>query len=198
MDESGTADRLGDKPADGKLRVVHAFVNTRNGSGREDFPNPDALRDWLAGHDLISPRVRLNNADLEQARCVRDALVRLALARQSGQQDTDAIETLNRAAGRAQMAVSFDADGRGRIRPLAPAADGALGAIIAIVFEAMTDGTWNRLKICRDPSCAFAFYDRSKNRSGAWCDIASCGNVAKARTFRARHAHHAHHTRNAS
>lgn len=173
------------------MRIVHAFVNTRNGSGREDLPNPEALRDWLARHDLISQHVRLNNADLEQARCVRDALVRLAVARQSGQHDADAIETLNRAASRAQMAVSFDADGRGRIRPLAPAADGALGAIIAIVFEAMTDGTWDRLKICRDPSCAFAFYDRSKNHSGAWCDIASCGNVAKARTFRARHARHA-------
>jgi predicted RNA-binding Zn ribbon-like protein len=190
MDKRGTIDRLGEKPANGKLRIVHAFLNTRNGSGREDFPDPDALRDWLARHDLISSRAHLNNADLEQARCVRDALVRLSLARQSGGQDTDAIETLNRAARRAQMAVSFDADGRGQIRPLAPAADGALGAIIAIVFESMTEGTWDRLKICRDESCAFAFFDRSKNHSGAWCDIAGCGNIAKARTFRARHAKH--------
>jgi predicted RNA-binding Zn ribbon-like protein len=190
MDKLGTMDRLGEKPADGKLRIVHAFLNTRNGSGREDFPDPDALRDWLSRHDLISSRARLNNADLEQARCVRDALVRLSLARQSGRQDTDAIETLNRAARRAQMSVSFDADGRGEIRPLAPAADGALGALIAIVFESMTEGTWDRLKVCRDESCAFAFFDRSKNHSGTWCDIASCGNIAKSRTFRARHAKH--------
>jgi predicted RNA-binding Zn ribbon-like protein len=191
MDKPGTvADRLGDKPADGKLRIVHAFMNTRNGDGREDLPNPDALRDWLARHELISARARLNNADLEQARSVRDALVRLSAARQSGRQDIDAIETLNRAARRAQMAVTFDADGRGQVRPLAPASDGALGSIIAIVFEAMNDGTWDRLKICRDASCAFAFYDRSKNHSGTWCDIAVCGNVAKARSFRARHAKH--------
>jgi predicted RNA-binding Zn ribbon-like protein len=191
MDKPGTTvDRLGDKPADGKLRIVHAFMNTRNGEGREDIPDADALRDWLARHDLISSRARLNNADLEQARSVRDALVRLAAARQSGQQDSDAVETLNRAARRAQMAVSFDSHGRGQIRPLAPAADGALGAIIAIVFESMNDGSWDRLKICRDATCAFAFYDRSKNHSGTWCDIAICGNIAKARTFRARHAKH--------
>ena len=36
-----------------------------------------------------------------------------------------------------------------------------------------------RLKIC--PNCAWLFIDRSKNRSRTWCDMAVCGNRAKAR-----------------
>jgi predicted RNA-binding Zn ribbon-like protein len=35
-------------------------------------------------------------------------------------------------------------------------------------------------------SCEWAFYDWSKNRSGTWCDMAVCGNRAKARAYRER------------
>lgn len=35
-----------------------------------------------------------------------------------------------------------------------------------------------RLKIC--PNCGWLFLDRSRNRSRAWCDMAVCGNRAKA------------------
>ena len=31
-----------------------------------------------------------------------------------------------------------------------------------------------------------AFYDRSRNHGGTWCDMASCGNKLKNREFRAR------------
>ncbi|WP_069061448.1 CGNR zinc finger domain-containing protein [Sinorhizobium sp. RAC02] len=40
-----------------------------------------------------------------------------------------------------------------------------------------------RLKIC--PNCQWLFLDRSRNRSRAWCDMAVCGNRAKA----SRHYH---------
>src|SRR4029077_2517396 len=179
-------DRIGDKPAPAPLRIVQAFINTAT-SGREDFASPDCLREWLTDHHLLAPDVPLSAADLQQALSVRSALVKLALGRQDGRSDPGAIETLNRAARSAQMSVSFGPMGRAAIEPLAPAVDGALGKIIAIVVDATTDGTWDRLKICRDAGCSWAFYDRSKNHSGAWCDISTCGNVAKARTYRARH-----------
>ena len=59
--------------------------------------------------------------------------------------------------------------------------------MLAIVFRAMEDGTWARLKACREDTCQWAFYDRSKNRSATWCSMAVCGNRAKARTYRQRH-----------
>ena len=52
--------------------------------------------------------------------------------------------------------------------------------------DAQRDGTWARLKACANDACAWAFYDRSRNRGGTWCDMASCGNMLKNREFRAR------------
>jgi predicted RNA-binding Zn ribbon-like protein len=181
-------DRVGDKPAPGRLRIIQAFLNTANPkSGRDDLPG--ILKEWLVENELLSPKAVVSDADVRQAVAVREALYRLLEARQAGSSDREAADVLNRSARSAQMSVSFGAEGRAHIEPLAPAVDGALGKLIAIVVDAMADGTWDRLKICRSDTCAWAFYDRSKNRSGAWCDITDCGNIAKARSYRARHAH---------
>lgn len=37
----------------------------------------------------------------------------------------------------------------------------------------------DRLKIC--PNCEWLFFDRSRNRSRTWCDMAVCGNRTKAK-----------------
>ena len=184
------ADTIGDKPAPGRLKIVQSFVNTANPkAGRENLVDPDKLRAWLAGNGLLEGKPRLSNADLRQAIAVRDAIYQLLSDEATDVSKRDAVETLNRGARSAQLSVSFDPAGTARVEPLAPAVDGALGKLIAIVFEAMSDGTWQHLKICRGFDCAWAFYDRSKNHSGAWCDINDCGNVAKARAFRQRHRH---------
>ena len=61
-----------------------------------------------------------------------------------------------------------------------------LARLLAIVAAAAENGQWERLKACpRDP-CFWAFYDRSKNRSGRWCRMEDCGNIEKARAFRER------------
>ncbi|WP_377288081.1 CGNR zinc finger domain-containing protein [Rhizobium sp. SG2393] len=43
----------------------------------------------------------------------------------------------------------------------------------------IADPAPERLKIC--PNCGWLFLDRSRNRSRAWCDMAVCGNRAKAK-----------------
>jgi predicted RNA-binding Zn ribbon-like protein len=43
-----------------------------------------------------------------------------------------------------------------------------------------------RIKTCAAPNCGWKFMDQSKNRSRRWCDMAVCGNLAKARQYRAR------------
>lgn len=47
----------------------------------------------------------------------------------------------------------------------------ALGLVASLEAE--------RMKVC--PNCEWLFLDRSKNRSRTWCDMAVCGNRAKAR-----------------
>ena len=74
--------------------------------------------------------------------------------------------------------------------PQSPANSVAPGllALLLIIRDAQADGSWERLKLCGNPDCRWAFYDRSHSRRGAWCDMASCGNRLKNRNLRARRA----------
>jgi predicted RNA-binding Zn ribbon-like protein len=58
--------------------------------------------------------------------------------------------------------------------------------LLLIIRDAQRDGSWSRLKACGNDECQWAFYDRSRNHGGTWCDMASCGNMLKNREFRAR------------
>jgi predicted RNA-binding Zn ribbon-like protein len=73
-----------------------------------------------------------------------------------------------------------------RLEPERDDARGALGHIVGELALSMTDGTWERLRVCRRDVCRWAFYDASRNRSGHWCSMAVCGNRTKGRRFRAR------------
>jgi predicted RNA-binding Zn ribbon-like protein len=63
-----------------------------------------------------------------------------------------------------------------------------IGNVLAASFTAIADGSWRRLKACRNHGCRWAFYDYSKNRSASWCSMQLCGNRTKTRAYRARRA----------
>lgn len=48
------------------------------------------------------------------------------------------------------------------------------------------DDRIRRLKLCANPVCRGAFYDRSKNSSRVWHDAATCGNEVNVRAHRKR------------
>ncbi len=100
------------------------------------------------------------------------------------QQELAPLDALARAAG---PQLRIDPDGRVRLTPSSRGtlADGLLGLLI-VVRDAQEAGVWQRLKICCNPECRWAFFDRSHAHRGAWCDMASCGNLIKNRNFRAR------------
>ncbi|OGN87487.1 MAG: hypothetical protein A2X23_03265 [Chloroflexi bacterium GWC2_73_18] len=174
-------------PAPGALAAVQAFINSADlESGDEELADPDRLRAWLAGRELMREDEPLSEATLERALEVREALRELAEANNGHPLDPAALETLNRAADDARLVVRFDRDGLPRLEPDAPGADGALGRLLAAVFAATADGTWARLKACRNHTCRWAFYDTSRNHSSRWCTMAACGNRLKGRAFRAR------------
>jgi predicted RNA-binding Zn ribbon-like protein len=173
----------------GELGHVKAFVNSRDvGGGVERFDTPEALRDWFAERGWLSPGATLSDPDLRQAREVRESLRSLLLTNNGHPLDESAVDTLNAAAKSAEMLVWFHPSGTGELAPARSGIDGALGHLLAIVFRSMAEGTWPRLKACPEHSCLYAFYDHSKNRSGTWCDMAVCGNRAKARAYRERRA----------
>ena len=177
----------GRPPAPGPLALVQAFVNTYDvAPHREELHSPQALRAWLVDHGLLHDGEPLSDADLRRALEAREALRALLDANNGATVDAAAITTLNRIAERAHLRVQIERDGHARLAPAAGSVDAALGRLLALVYTAMAEGTWARLKVCRNEACRWAFYDYSKNRSGAWCTMAVCGSRAKARTYRQR------------
>jgi predicted RNA-binding Zn ribbon-like protein len=177
---------LAQHDAPGRLELVRQFVNTLEDVDPKDLATADALRGWLAERGLLDAAARVRDAEAEHARGVREALRALLYANNGEEVDPGAARVLDDAAARSGVGLRFEPDGGTTLEPAATGVDGALGRLLAIVHAAMADGTWRRLKACRDHDCGFAFYDRSRNRSGVWCDMAVCGNRAKARTYRAR------------
>lgn len=47
-----------------------------------------------------------------------------------------------------------------------------------------------RLKLCANPNCRWAFYDDSKSRTRRYCSSDKCANLMKIRRFRTRHREH--------
>jgi len=176
-------------PAPGALGVVQAFVNSVDlEDGVEQLSEPAELRTWLVAHNLAERDVRCTRADLQRAVAVREAL-RVLLLRNAGEgtgDESNAEAVLDSAAQRARFTLRFRA-GAAHLEPVAAAVDGAIGQLLAMVSDAMADGTWARLKACKSDTCQWAYYDHSRNGSGAWCDMAVCGSREKMRAYRRRH-----------
>ncbi len=177
------------QPAPGQLALVQAFVNTLDiETGQDELCDPEALRAWLVERDLIEPDVALGAADLRRAVQLREALRELLAAHHRGQDaaPAQAVASLNAMAGAAPLRLRFAVDGNGELAPSRGGLNGAIARLLAMVYTAMVDGSWQRLKVCRADRCRWAFYDASKNRSGAWCAMQVCGNRTKVRSYQQR------------
>jgi predicted RNA-binding Zn ribbon-like protein len=154
------------------LRGVQLLVNTWDDEhGREVDETRRQLLEWL--------RERGVDGDVEVLRPVREPLRALLIANNEGEEPPrDALRRLNAAAAHAPLAVRFEG-GDAELAPADPVA-----AVLSAAYHGIADGTWPRLKACRN--CHWAFYDASKNRSATWCSMQLCGNRLKTKRFRSR------------
>jgi predicted RNA-binding Zn ribbon-like protein len=72
------------------------------------------------------------------------------------------------------------------LRPGGSGAEYVISRVLAGVLAGQQVDTWRRLKACKNARCRVAFYDRSRNNSGVWHSLKTCGNPANLRAFRAR------------
>ena len=167
--------------------MVRRFVNSVDfEADTEELSSPEALAAWLEGQEL-GPVDGATAADVRRAVELREALRELLLGQHGDYEPhPDAARTVDEAARRARLEVRFAQDGTASVAPAAGGVDAALGRLLTIVADAQAAGTWTRMKACPWETCRWAFYDNSKNRSGVWCNMAVCGNRAKARAYRER------------
>jgi predicted RNA-binding Zn ribbon-like protein len=173
--------------APGRLELLQRFINSYN----HDFPRewdrlgtPEKAHAWLQHKRLVGPDVRISAADAARLRELREAIRALTIANQAGRPDAASAGIVRRASRTARLRVAVDDAGRTVLEPDRPTLDGAVATLLGILHEAQLTGQWRRLKGCRQ--CGYAFFDRSKNRSAAWCAMSICGNRTKNRAYRRR------------
>lgn len=192
MEPVAQIDYLADvEPAPGRLEVLRRFLNTVAPEWKQEMlHSPQRLRVVLAELELVSPAASVSEDDLRRALELREALRALVLANNGIPAAPDTEHVVEQAAA-GGLGIRF-VDGVPRLVGSERGVAGALATLAGIVAEAAASGTWPRLKACPAEACGWVFYDRSRNRSGRWCDSTVCGNRAKTRAYRRRRRAQAH------
>jgi predicted RNA-binding Zn ribbon-like protein len=182
--------RLEKTSAEAEIELLQAFVNTNDvDTDRDALGTPEQLREWLAGRGLVDPSAPADREAHRRALAVREGIRALGRANNGEPIARADVATMNEAARSVALTVSVEpaaGEGAWRLVPAGSGIDGFVGRILATVAASMAAGTWSRVKACRNDTCQWLFFDRSRNRSGTWCTMAACGSVMKARAYRAR------------
>jgi predicted RNA-binding Zn ribbon-like protein len=179
---SGSATRSGPTP---RLAQVIEFTNTVDiASGEDDFVAASGLQTWLADRGLR--RASVTPKELGRAIVVREGIRALASANAGEPLNVQAIADLDRVSDRFALRPRVLGEDTVLLESLDEGVDGFLAMLLLAIHDATLDASWERVKACRNDECRWLFYDRSRNRSGAWCDMAVCGNLMKARAYRSR------------
>ena len=171
------------------------FVNTRYWRGKaeptETLHGAADLLAWATAH-AGAPPTTPGPGLFEAGIALRELLHRIVSARAEGQPVAEAdLAALDAALEAAPARRSLVATGDGYAwRTQRAGQDGgeqASGAatLLAPVLWAAADllaqgGGGRRLRACANPECRWLFVDASRNGSRRWCDMAACGNRAKA------------------
>ncbi|MDX3696207.1 CGNR zinc finger domain-containing protein [Streptomyces europaeiscabiei] len=162
--------------APGGLALVESLVNTldlETGADALDTPEGRARLGLAADEDIAAVR------DLRES-------LRVTLLAHAGHTPHRPVTPLGRLLASAPLIVAVRAeDGSASLRPAADPAP-LVSRVAAAVAEALTAGTWQRLKACEAPDCHWAYYDRSPAGRGRWCSMQVCGARAKMRRYRAK------------
>lgn len=174
--------------APGQLGLVQSFLNTlERETGDDELANLGRMQSWLAARRLISPGTEYDEADRRRLVDVRSSLHNLVAADGGAGLQRRAVTTLNEAARRVRLGVRLHPEDGYRLMAEGVGMDRPIGELLISVTASMATGSWNRLKVCANDACQQAFYDASRNRSGRWCSMATCGNRAKGSAYRRRH-----------
>jgi predicted RNA-binding Zn ribbon-like protein len=178
------------------------FVNSEHGVRRfEALRDFETLVRWLETASVLDTeraggirrRAQAQPAGaaaaLVDARRVRAGLRSRAQRGPSGERvRAEGLVEINRVLGRSAgtRRVELRTDGT-FLRSFVPVGDAFAGLVIPIVesaADALILGELSRVRRCADPRCQRVFFDNTKNGRRRWCDMATCGNRAKAARHR--------------
>lgn len=166
------------------------FVNTRFWRGSaaptEQLVSTGDLEAWLAATLPGWPAAAepATTADLDGAVALREALFGIFQALAARESATQAdLSLFNRMLLAAPARAGLvQADGGFAWQAAGVGTDLAsrLAPVLWSAGDLLTGPRRERVRLCANPQCRWLFVDDSKNLARRWCDMASCGNRAKA------------------
>ncbi|WP_289007975.1 CGNR zinc finger domain-containing protein [uncultured Thermomonospora sp.] len=148
---------------------------------------PADLAAWAERCRLTpTPQLQITDSEMADARRLRDALFRIALARTRDEPPApDDLATLNEAAAHPPLTPAITPDGR---RRWATPATGTqlLSTVARDAVDLLTGPLADRIRTCAAADCHLIYVDTSRPGRRRWCSMENCGNRHKVRTHRAR------------
>lgn len=148
---------------------------------------PADLAAWADRSRLTpTPALEISGAEVADARRLRDALFRAAIARTRGEPPAPGdLDTINEAAAHPPLAPAIGPDGE---RRWAGTASGTrlLATVARDAVELLTGSFAHRVRMCAADDCYLIYVDTSRPGRRRWCSMEHCGNRHKVRTLRAR------------
>jgi predicted RNA-binding Zn ribbon-like protein len=182
------------------LEDTFHFLNTielENGFLDDHFVSFGDAAEWLLDRGVVHRWRAAANRPTGGA--ADDALARIRSVRGALREVSDAVVHGRPADPAALAEVNRALQARERIE-LVPTTDGvsvghshvgdpiddALARLAEPLVDEIRAGNADRIRICDNDTCRWIFYDESRAGRRRWCDMASCGNRAKAARHRAR------------
>ncbi|GAA3904864.1 CGNR zinc finger domain-containing protein [Streptomyces lacrimifluminis] len=160
-------------------------VQNRRDDALDLLTTPADLTDWSVASGALDSPASATRADLTTALHLREAIYRLVVASTNGSLlPPEDCAVVNRAAGRNPVRCELLPDGT-------VVRHGTIGAVLSTLARDAVELitlTPEQVKECAAPRCTRLYVDRSHRGSRRWCDMARCGNRAKAALYRSRHA----------
>jgi predicted RNA-binding Zn ribbon-like protein len=182
------------------------FLNTEdteNGFPVEKLPTLDDALDWFVARGVIhregadyvraqaATKSSIAASELRRVHAVRGAMREITAALVDHRApDPTALDTTNRALHARQVIELVPAPDGVSVdhRHVGDPIDDALARLADPLVVELTAGHPERIKICASDTCDWIFYDGSRTSRRRWCDMATCGNRAKAKRHRERAA----------
>ena len=183
------------------LETAFDFLNTlelEDGALVERLTSLDTAARWLADAAVVPDATPI--LALGRTAPARDAALQRIIGTRTALRDVahavahevappaEAIAEVNRALGareRIQLVAAADGVRLGHSHVGDPI-DDVLARIAEPIVREIGDGHDDRIRICANDTCRWIFFDESRAGRRRWCDMATCGNRAKARRHRER------------
>lgn len=178
---------LNKRAIEAEAALLVDFVNTRDlEEGIDSLADPQQLADWVAAQtgELVS----VADADAhDRILALRESLRALLRAHNGAEVREEDLQPLREAAERSRYRTSISPTGAITLVPARADLSGFEARLLLALERLQAQHAWPRLKACTDPTCQWAFYDTTRNRSRTWCSMEECGNREKTRRYRAKH-----------